>query len=77
MENLEFEYGSWKTWNLSMGHGKSRKMTINDFFPRTTKQEIPQTNDHFRIILKTTSRILGHGKQKKVLEKVIESRGIL
>ena len=42
---MEFEYRSWKVME-------------NDFkliFPRTAKQEIPQRNDRFNIILKTTS----------------------
>ena len=43
-----------KSWNLSVGHEKSWKMTKNDFL-RTTKQEIPRRNDCFHIILKTTS----------------------
>ena len=41
---LEFESWSWKVMEMT-------KMIV----PRTTKQEIPQTNDCFHIILETTS----------------------
>ena len=56
-----------------MGHGKSWKMPENNF-PRTTKQEILQTNDRFHIILKTTSLFEVMENIKKVLGKVMESK---
>ena len=43
---IEFEYRSWEVMeNVNLM-----------IFPRTTKQKIPQMNDHFGIILKTTSQ---------------------
>ena len=42
---IEFEYGSWEVME-----------NVKMIFPSTTKQKIPQTNDHFGIILKTTSQ---------------------
>ena len=51
-------------------------MTEIDFLT-TTKQGIPRTNDRFRIILKTTCLFLVVENIKEVLEKVMESHGIL
>ena len=44
---MEFEYGSRGS------HGKLQRM----IFLRTTKEELPRTNDRFHIILKTSSRV--------------------
>ena len=57
-----------------MGHGKSGKMS-NNYFPRTTKQKMPQTNDHFRIILKTTSRF--YSRSWETSKSPVKGHGIL
>ena len=43
------------SWNLSVDHGKSWKITENDFCYNNKARNIPQTNYRFHIILKTTS----------------------
>ena len=44
---------------------ESHRKLLTIIFPRTTKQEMPRTNDHFLHYFENNFSILGHGKHQK------------
>lgn len=81
METLEihgilqynFIFQSWKVMKICVWVMKNGNMIVMG----TKRQEIPQTNGHFRNILKQMFFFLDCEKHEKDLEKVLESCGIL
>ena len=61
-----------------MSHGKSWKMTKKDFLSENNKARNTSNERSFSHYFENNFWILGHGKgHEKLLEKVMESHGIL